>query len=129
MCSSLSEVCHASGTEWHHMDFFMLITSIISSRAQALLPENDKRKETYKKLSSLLVILILSNSIFHFINHGVPLKQISEKKHVTLMMKGIWLNRFLNIPLNLKSFIIFLKLGRNSWHFWYIHSLGIGQML
>ena len=30
------------------------------------------------------------------------------------MMKWIWLNRFLNIWLNLKCFIIFLKLGRNS---------------
>ena len=68
--------------------FFMPITSIISLRAQVLLPENDKRKETYKKVPSSLVILILSNSIFHFINLGVPLKQISEKKHVTLMMKG-----------------------------------------
>ena len=72
--------------------FFMPITSI-SLRAQVLLPENDKRKEKCKKLPSLLVILILSNSIFHFINLGVPLKQISEKKkqkknkHVTLMMK------------------------------------------
>ena len=53
-----------------------------------LLPENDKRKETYKKVPSSVVILILSNSVFHFINLGVPLKQISEKKHVTLMMKG-----------------------------------------
>ena len=51
-------------------------------RAQALLPENDKRKEKYKKVPSLLVILILSNSIFRFINLGVPLKQISEKEHV-----------------------------------------------
>ena len=45
-----------------------------------LLPENDKRKEKYKKVPSLLVILMLSNSIFHFINLEVPLKQISEKK-------------------------------------------------
>ena len=60
--------------------FFMPITSIISLRAQVLLPENDKRKEKYKKVPSLLVILILSYSIFHFINLGVPLKQISEKK-------------------------------------------------
>ena len=60
--------------------FFMPITSIISLRAQVLLPENDKRKEKYKKVPSLLVILILSNSIFHFINLGVPLKQMSEKK-------------------------------------------------
>ena len=60
--------------------FFMSITSIISLKAQVLLPENDKRKEKYKKVPSLLVILILSNSIFHFINLGVPLKQMSEKK-------------------------------------------------
>ena len=66
--------------------FFMPITSIISLRAQVLLPENDKRKEKYKKVPSLLVILMLSNSIFHFINLEVPLKQISEKKHVTLMI-------------------------------------------
>ena len=46
-----------------------------------LLPENDKRKEKYKKVLSLLVILILANnSIFHFINLVVPLKQISEEK-------------------------------------------------
>ena len=60
--------------------FFMLITSIILLRAQVLLPENDKRKEKYKKVPSLLVILILSNSVFHIINLGVPLKEISEKK-------------------------------------------------
>ena len=65
----------------------MPITSIISFRAQVLLTENDKRKEKYKKVPSLLVILMLSNSIFHFINLEVPLKQISEKKkHVTLMI-------------------------------------------
>ena len=83
--------------------FFMPITSIICLREQVLLPENDKRKEKYKKVLScyinlyiiyyifiyyiILVILILSNSIFHFINLGISLKQISEKKHVTLMMK------------------------------------------
>ena len=52
-----------------------------------LLPENDKRKEKYKKVPSLLVTLILSNSIFPIINLGVPLKEIYEKKHVMLMMK------------------------------------------
>ena len=62
--------------------FFMPITSIISLRAQVLLPENAKRKETYKKVPSLLVILTLSNSIFHFKNLGVPLKQISEEKNM-----------------------------------------------
>ena len=67
--------------------FLMPITSIISLRAQVLLPENNKREEKYKKVSSLLVILILSYSIFHFVNLGVPLKYISEKKHVTLMIK------------------------------------------
>ena len=46
-----------------------------------------KRKEKYKKMPSLLVILMLSNSIFDFKNLEVPLKQISEKKkHVTLMI-------------------------------------------
>ena len=54
--------------------FLMPITSIIALRAQVLLPENNKRKEKYKKVSSLLVILILSYSIFHFANLGVPLK-------------------------------------------------------
>ena len=60
--------------------FSMPITSIISLKAEVLLPENYKRKEKYKKVLSLLVILILSNSIFHFINLGASLKQISEKK-------------------------------------------------
>ena len=92
--------------------FFMPITSILL-RAQVLLPENDKRKKKYKRVPSWLVILILSNSIFHFINPGVPVRQISGKKQVTLMMKWIWLNRFLNIPLILKCFINSLKLGRN----------------
>ena len=32
-------------------------------------------------MPSLLVTLILSNSIFLLINRGVPLKQISEKKN------------------------------------------------